>query len=54
MLYAVLTSTGFQMRGSEAATYKDQDEAMEHMGPGDQLVPMPELADIYEFPADGR
>ncbi len=40
MYYSVMTSTGFQMRGSEAAVYTSIEQAQQHMAPGDQLVPL--------------
>jgi hypothetical protein len=45
------------MRGPEAAVYNSQEEAMEHMGPGDQLVPIDEPkepAKILQFPLIDR
>lgn len=44
MMYAIMTSHGFQMRGSEAAVYTSVEKARSHMAPGDSLIPI----DIHE------
>ena len=57
MKYAIMTATGFQMSGPEAAVYNSQEEALKHMGPGDQLVPLDEpkkSAKILKFPVIDR
>ena len=40
MKYAIITSTGFQMNGSEAATYDTMKEAMDVAAPGDSIIPI--------------
>ena len=43
MKYAILTNHGFLMRDDiEAATYDTAEEAMKHMVPGYQIVPISE------------
>lgn len=49
MKYCIITSTGFQMNGSEAATYDSAEDAAPHMGPGDQIIPIVESATVVKF-----
>jgi len=49
MQYAIITATGFQMSGPEAALYDSAEEAGKHMSPGDQIVPVVESAEVVKF-----
>jgi hypothetical protein len=49
MKYCIVTSQGFQMNGDEAAVYDSQREAMDHMGPGDQMVPIVPSENVVKF-----
>ncbi len=40
MQYCIITTSGFQMDGNEAAVYETMAEAMGKMAPGDQIVPI--------------
>lgn len=51
MKYCIMTSTGFQMNGSEASLYDTAEEAMEHAGPGDQIVPVVDSDNVVQFVA---
>ncbi len=52
MMYAIMTSKGFQMRGSEAAIYTTQEKAAKFMAPGDTLVPVE--SDAVKFGARNK
>lgn len=49
MQYCIMTSTGFQMSGPDAALYNTVEEAMKHAGPGDQILPVVESDNVVQF-----
>ena len=51
MLYTVITATGFQMDDATGgvAQYATAQEAMKHMGPGDQIIPISDEATIIDM-----